>query len=87
MCPFNSASFPNSLVITSEDGLKIGSIDEIQKLHIKTLRLNEMPRRIAYQESSHTFGILTMGIIGLGLEPQHHLRLMDDKTFGSEYIN
>ncbi|CAG8461735.1 4837_t:CDS:10 [Gigaspora rosea] len=44
MCPFKPASMTTSLVITHEGGLTIGSIDEIQKLHIRTILLNEMPR-------------------------------------------
>ncbi len=45
MCPFNSESFPESLAIGTEESLKIGTIDSIQKLHIRTVPLGgEMPR-------------------------------------------
>ena len=37
----------------------IGSIDEIQKLHIRTVPLGETPLRISYQESSQTFGVIS----------------------------
>lgn len=37
-----------------------GTIDEIQKLHIRTIPLRESPKRIAYQESSQTFGVITV---------------------------
>ncbi len=37
----------------------IGTIDEIQKLHIRTVPLGESPHRIAYQEASQTFGVIT----------------------------
>lgn len=30
----------------------IGTIDEMQKLHIRTIPLGEAPRRIAHQETS-----------------------------------
>ncbi len=37
VAPFNSAAFPDALAIAKEGVLTIGSIDEIQKLHIRTL--------------------------------------------------
>lgn len=46
--PFHSASFPDCLAIASEEELTIGTIDEIQKLHIRTVPLGEQPRRIAH---------------------------------------
>ena len=39
--------------------MSIGSIDEIQKLHIRTVPLGEQPRRLAHQEPSRTFALLT----------------------------
>ncbi|CAG5859650.1 unnamed protein product [Menidia menidia] len=39
--------------------LTIGTIDEIQKLHIRTVPLYESPRRICYQEVSQCFGVLS----------------------------
>lgn len=60
MCPLNSDGYPDSLAIANDSTLTIGTIDEIQKLHIRTIPLGESPRRIAYQESSQTFGIISM---------------------------
>ena len=53
MSPFNTKSFPGSLAIASETTLSIGNVDNIQKLHVETVHLNnEEPRRIAYQAST-----------------------------------
>lgn len=41
-----------SLALATESTVTIGTIDEIQKLHIRTVPLGETPRRIAYQEAS-----------------------------------
>jgi len=60
MCPLNSEGYPDSLAIANDSTLTIGTIDEIQKLHIRTIPLQESPRRIAYQESSQTFGVIAM---------------------------
>ena len=59
MTSFNSASFPDSLAIAKEGGLSIGSIDEIQKLHIRAVPLGEQARRLAHQDASRTFLITT----------------------------
>ncbi|KAL3841910.1 hypothetical protein ACJMK2_019999 [Sinanodonta woodiana] len=60
MCPLNSEGYPDSLAIANDSTLTIGTIDEIQKLHIRTIPLEESPRRIAYQETSETFGVISM---------------------------
>ncbi|KAK7098349.1 DNA damage-binding protein 1-like isoform X2 [Littorina saxatilis] len=62
MCPLNSEGYPDSLALANDTTLMIGTIDEIQKLHIRTIPLGESPRRIAYQEASQTFGVISMRI-------------------------
>ena len=52
MCPLNADAYPDSMALADDGSLTIGTIDEIQKLHIRTVPLAESPRRIAYQESS-----------------------------------
>jgi len=52
MCPLNAMAFPDSLALATDSCLTIGTIDEIQKLHIRPVPLGETPRRIAYQEMS-----------------------------------
>ncbi|XP_018327485.1 DNA damage-binding protein 1 [Agrilus planipennis] len=58
MCSLNAEAYPDSLALATDSSVTIGTIDEIQKLHIRTVPLQESPRRIAYQESSQTFGVL-----------------------------
>mmetsp|Transcript_28073 Transcript_28073/g.43830 ORF Transcript_28073/g.43830 Transcript_28073/m.43830 type:complete len:992 (-) Transcript_28073:1819-4794(-) len=84
MCSFNSDGFPESLAIATETSLTIGTIDDIQKLHIRTVPLYEQPRRIAHQESSRTFCVCTVKISqdDTGCEKEEHfVKLMDDQTF------
>ncbi|XP_031425552.1 DNA damage-binding protein 1 [Clupea harengus] len=59
MCPLNSEGYPDSLALANNSTLTIGTIDEIQKLHIRTVPLFESPRRICYQEVSQCFGVLS----------------------------
>ncbi|XP_060805090.1 DNA damage-binding protein 1 [Amyelois transitella] len=62
MCSLNAAAYPDSLALATDSTVTIGTIDEIQKLHIRTVPLGETPRRIAHQEASQTFGIITMRV-------------------------
>lgn len=59
MTPFNSRSFPDSLAIAKEGALTIGSIDEVQKLHIRTVPLGAQPRRICHLDSSRAYLVST----------------------------
>mmetsp|Transcript_6838 Transcript_6838/g.17214 ORF Transcript_6838/g.17214 Transcript_6838/m.17214 type:complete len:1079 (-) Transcript_6838:121-3357(-) len=83
MCPFNAVKFPDSLSIASEGTLRIGTIDDIQKLHIRTVHLHEMPRRIAHQAETHTFALATLQFTHVRGKEQEtaFLRLVDDQTF------
>lgn len=62
MCSLNSEAYPDSLALATDSSVTIGTIDEIQKLHIRTVPLYESPRRIAYQEQTQTFGVITTRI-------------------------
>lgn len=84
MCPFDSESFPECLALASEEELTIGTVDDIQKLHIQTFHLNEWARRIAHNGQSHTLGVLTVNfsVDDNGDEvDQGFVRLIDDQTF------
>lgn len=59
MCSFNSQCYPESLILVNESRLLIGQIDQIQKLHIRSVPLGETPYRICYQETTQTFGVIT----------------------------
>lgn len=84
MAPFHSEAFPECLAIASEEGLVIGTIDDIQKLHIRTVPLGEQPRRLCHVESARVFALLTAH---MGTNPDDgedvesgHVRLLDDQT-------
>ncbi|XP_043699363.1 DNA damage-binding protein 1 isoform X2 [Telopea speciosissima] len=87
MCPFNSAAFPDSLAIAKEGELTIGTIDDIQKLHIRSIPLGEHARRICHQEQTRTFAICSVKYSQSSSEESemHCVRLLDDQTF--EFIS
>ena len=41
MCPLNTSAYPDALALASTTGLTVGSVAEIQKLHIQTIPLGE----------------------------------------------
>ena len=90
MTPFDSAAFPGCLAVAGEDHLLIGTIDAVQKLHIRPVPLGEQPRRICHCDAARAFAVLTTSQ-GEGAEEaeSHHVRLLDDQTFerlGSEAL-
>lgn len=82
MCSFNTESFPDCLALCMEQSLTIGSIDSIQKLHVDTIPLREMPRRISHHSSSSHFVVLTVRteLTEEREEETCFVRLIDDST-------
>ncbi|KAJ1993878.1 DNA damage-binding protein 1a [Dimargaris cristalligena] len=65
MCSFRSHILPKSIVLVDDSGVRVGHIDDIQKLHIRTVPLpGYMARRICYQEANWVFGVLTSLVPG-----------------------
>ena len=86
VCPFNSEDFEDCLALASDNEMCIGTLDDIQKLHVHTVPLNEQPRRIAHSEQYGAFAIVTNrfqvdeSTNGEEIE-MNYIRLMDDQTF------
>lgn len=80
---FNDQYFWNSLAIAKEGELTIGTIDDIQKLHIRTIPLGEQARRICHQEQTRTFAVCSLKYNQASAEEleMHFVRLIDDQTF------
>lgn len=75
MCSLDTNCYSDSLALVSDSDILFGTIDEIQKLHIRTIPLFESPVKIAHQQSSQTFGLLTMrkdNQEAHGLQPLRH---------------
>ncbi|PSS29021.1 DNA damage-binding protein [Actinidia chinensis var. chinensis] len=71
------------LAIAKEGELTIGTIDDIQKLHIRSIPLGEHARRICHQEQTRTFAICSLKYNQSNSEEaeMHFIRLLDDQTF------
>ncbi|KJH52137.1 hypothetical protein DICVIV_01723 [Dictyocaulus viviparus] len=58
VCALDSSSYRNSLVMSDGETIVIGTVDEIQKLHIRTVPLGESVRRVVHQPETSTLAIL-----------------------------
>nr|CCA20849.1 predicted protein putative [Albugo laibachii Nc14] len=84
MSTFHSEVFPECLALASGSELTIGTVDDIQKLHIQSFHLNEWARRIAHDSRSRTLGVATVKLSkddGGDEVEQGYIRLFDDQTF------
>lgn len=80
VCPFSSAAFPDALALAGEEDLTIGGIDDIQKLHIRTIPLGGQPRRIAHQPETNTFAVVVEHLWSKSSQ-DCFVRLVDDGSF------
>ncbi|KAH7910836.1 CPSF A subunit region-domain-containing protein [Hygrophoropsis aurantiaca] len=56
--PINTSSYKSSLVVACPDGLFIGNLQDLERLHIRSIPLgNDVPRRIAHSPSLRAFGV------------------------------
>lgn len=84
MSSFNSEAFPECLAFIQDETMLIGTIDQIQKLHIRTIPLGEQPRRICHQKQTRTFAVCTVSSDFESAKDDNevnYVRLIDDQTF------
>jgi DNA damage-binding protein 1 len=76
---------PHALAFTANGELFFGTMDRTQKLHVVTHRLDhEYARRIAYQPSTQSFGIVTIHIdtnANGDVVESSWFKVLDDQTF------
>ena len=94
---FSSSNNSSSLCVADENTLRLGMIDNIQKLHVTSYKLGMTPRRIAYHEAGRVYCVGCIGGVDAGAEGGSNnqiggeanmgncVRFFDDSTF--EEIN
>ncbi|KAJ3195096.1 DNA damage-binding protein 1a [Entophlyctis luteolus] len=80
-CQFRLPSNPGAIALATPTSLKIGSLDNIQKLHIQKIPLQETPRRISWWEGGGFFGVLTGIVDPTSGNEQSFLRVFDNQTY------
>lgn len=51
---------PCRICMVTPRGVVIGSVDSLQKLHVRKIPLYETPRRIILQEETYSIGLITL---------------------------
>lgn len=59
---FNAQGFPNSVVIASEEDLKLAIVDPERATHVRTLPIGDVVRRVAHSKERQVFGVLTISL-------------------------
>ncbi|PIC34544.1 hypothetical protein B9Z55_014161 [Caenorhabditis nigoni] len=57
VCSLSSTSYRDCLVISDGNSMVFGTVDDIQKIHIRSIPMGESVMRIAYQKSTGTYGV------------------------------
>jgi len=73
----------SSLCIADENTLRLGMIDNIQKLHVTSYKLGMTPRRICYHEAGRVYCVGCIGGLDVGMDANQNncVRFFDDSTF------
>lgn len=86
---FNAAAFPKSVVMIAAGELKISTIDTARQVHFKTLKFDQIVRRVAYSAARKLFAVLTIKL-DLGLDSNEKLEsytsavhLVDENSFST----
>lgn len=83
MAGFHTRQFPHCLALATGEALVVGRLQSLQKLHVDTVRLGEMARRLVYHTPARAFvvGSTSGNVMGRDPEPvQSQLRLLDQVT-------
>jgi DNA damage-binding protein 1 len=84
LTPFNTAAFPNSVMLLANNELKISTIDPARNIQIKTLAIGDAVRRIAYSKERqlHCIATIHSSVNAAGEETYtSFVRLVDDTEF------
>ena len=83
MARLNAAAFPDALALARPAGLSIGTVDAIQRLHVRAVPLGEQPRRLAHSPTTRTLAATIDGGGGdaVAPAPPDAVRLFDDATY------
>lgn len=68
MAPFHSESFPECIALATSEGLSIGTIESIQKLHTRTVQLGEQPRRLAWLKDGQCIAVAVEAVTAAVLD-------------------
>jgi len=82
---FNSPNYPDAVVIASEDDLKLSVVDPLRTMHVQSLPVGDVVRRIAYSKGKNIIAAVTVQRVsdlktGDDLHTSY-IRLIDNTSF------
>lgn len=91
VAPFDSEAFPGSIVLSTDDHIRLCSLDKERLTHVKTLPMKRSVRRVAYSPDLKAFGL---GCIEKRLEDDEEViissvKLVDEIIFqelGQQFV-
>lgn len=57
---FNARTFPGAVVVATEGDLKLALVDPLRTIHVQTLPIGDLVRRIAHSKEKKLFGVATI---------------------------
>ncbi|KAF4965287.1 hypothetical protein FSARC_6905 [Fusarium sarcochroum] len=83
VAPFNSHAFPDSVVLSTDQHIRICHVDRERLTHVKALPVNETVRRVAYSPGLRAFGLgsIKKELVGNEEVVTSAFRLVDEIVF------
>ncbi|KAF4126505.1 DNA damage-binding protein 1 [Geosmithia morbida] len=60
VAPFNSEAFPDAIILSTNNHVRLSKVDKERLTHVKSLPMGETVRRVAYSASLRAFGLGTI---------------------------
>jgi DNA damage-binding protein 1 len=60
LCSFNAPGFPSSVAVFEDGELKISTIDTARNIHVKSLDIGDVVRRVTHSKEKQVYGIATI---------------------------
>ncbi|ETS83019.1 hypothetical protein PFICI_04895 [Pestalotiopsis fici W106-1] len=91
VCSFDSEAFPDSIVVATQNELRISVLDRERRTHVQSLPVGKTVRRIAYSRNERVFalGCISREVINNEEIVESSIRLVDEVIFdkvGQDFI-
>lgn len=82
---FHTPSFPGCLALATDSQLMVGSLDAIQRLHLRAVPLDAMARRVVHHQRTYVVGCSLAESLADAVEAtaQSQLRVLDDVSYAA----
>lgn len=80
---FDSEAFPNSIVLSTNEHIRLSRVDKERLTHVKPLSVKETVRRVAYSPNTRAFGLgcIKKELVGVEEKVTSSFKLVDEILF------